>query len=78
MQMKLDGDQWCATEDDFVNLQESPAGFGKTPADAAEALALELEGMCRCTSTNSGGDCDYCLRAVGVREDYIEIAHAGD
>jgi hypothetical protein len=35
-----DGDQWCATREDFVDLQESPAGFGST---ALEALA----GLCR-------------------------------
>jgi hypothetical protein len=37
----LDGDAWCATEDKFVNLQESPAGFGSTPRAAYEALLLE-------------------------------------
>ena len=31
-----DGDQWCATFDDFKNLQESPAGFG---VDCLHALA---------------------------------------
>lgn len=29
-----DGDMWCAVKPDFVNLQESPAGFGKTPQEA--------------------------------------------
>lgn len=36
--VKLDGDQWCATDAGFVNLQESPAGFGKTPREAVEEL----------------------------------------
>jgi len=27
-----DGDQWAATHFDFVNLHDSPAGFGDTPA----------------------------------------------
>ncbi len=31
-----DGDQWCCTYPDFVNLQESLAGFGET---AFEAMA---------------------------------------
>lgn len=34
----LDGDAWCATLDGFINLQESVAGFGKTPRDAVENL----------------------------------------
>lgn len=34
----LDGDSWCATFDDFINLQESIAGFGHTPEDATESL----------------------------------------
>lgn len=29
-----DGDQWCAVSPDFVNLQESSAGFGETPDEA--------------------------------------------
>lgn len=33
-----DGDAWCATLDGFVNLQESVAGFGKTPRDAVADL----------------------------------------
>lgn len=33
-----DGDQWCATYDDFVDLQESPAGFGDTALEALAAL----------------------------------------
>ena len=31
-----DGDSWCATFDDFINFQESQAGFGN---DVLEALA---------------------------------------
>jgi len=34
----LDGNAYCATFEDFVNLMESPAGFGNTPEDAIEAL----------------------------------------
>jgi len=33
-----DGNMWCATRPDFINLQESPAGFGTTPRDALAAL----------------------------------------
>lgn len=34
----MDGDAFCAVGPDFVNLQESPAGFGETRAAAIEAL----------------------------------------
>lgn len=38
MNVKLDGDQWCAYRDGFVNLQESDSGWGKTPRDAVTDL----------------------------------------
>ena len=34
-----DGSTWCAVRANFVNLQESDAGFGDTPAAARGALA---------------------------------------
>lgn len=34
----MDGDQWCAVRPDFVNLQESPAGFGSTREAAISGL----------------------------------------
>ena len=34
----LDGNSWCATKKGFVNLQESPAGFGNTPNEAVTDL----------------------------------------
>lgn len=34
----LDGNQWCATMQDFVNLQESLAGFGNNPSEAIAKL----------------------------------------
>jgi len=37
-----DGNQWCATRKDFINLQESPAGFGDTALEAMAELAKEL------------------------------------
>lgn len=30
----MDGDSWCAVFPDFINLQESPAGFGTSPEEA--------------------------------------------
>lgn len=34
-----DGDMWCAVGPGFIDLQVSPAGFGKTPVAALAALA---------------------------------------
>ena len=38
----MDGDQWCATDRHFINLQESPSGFGTTALEAMAGLANEL------------------------------------
>ena len=38
----LDGNAWCATRNDFINLQESPAGFGHNALEALAALCKEL------------------------------------
>lgn len=37
-----DGNQWCITRQDFINLQESPAGFGDTCLGAFAELAKKL------------------------------------
>lgn len=34
----MDGNAWCAVKPDFINLQESPAGFGDTRDAAIAAL----------------------------------------
>jgi len=34
----MDGNAWCAVLPDFINLQESPAGFGDTREAAIAAL----------------------------------------
>lgn len=39
-----DGNAFCAVRPDFVNLQESPAGFGETEALARAALAAQSKG----------------------------------
>lgn len=36
--IRLDGNQWCATWPNFINLQESQAGFGDTPEAAVAML----------------------------------------
>lgn len=38
----MDGEQWCATREDFVDLQESPAGFGNTALEAMSGLCKAL------------------------------------
>lgn len=37
-QVFMDGASWCAVNSDFINLQESPAGFGDTPKEAVKDL----------------------------------------
>lgn len=38
----IDGDEWCAVNGDFVDLQESDAGFGISPQDAVNALLTTI------------------------------------
>ena len=33
-----EGNSWCATYEDFINLQESNAGFGNSPQEAVDNL----------------------------------------
>jgi ribosomal protein S5 len=40
--LSLDGNRWCATKGSFVNLQESPAGFGITALEAMAELCKAL------------------------------------
>lgn len=40
--LSKDGDQWCATRENFVDLQESPAGFGDTALEAISVLCKNL------------------------------------
>lgn len=46
VEIEQDGNAWCAHKTDFINLQESPAGFGdnKLSAMAELAKALGLRG----------------------------------
>jgi hypothetical protein len=41
--IKKDGDSFVATFGDFINLQESPAGYGSTPNEVKENLYAESE-----------------------------------
>jgi hypothetical protein len=37
-----DGDTWCAVGPEFVDLVQSPAGFGNTPKEAVKDLRARL------------------------------------
>lgn len=41
--LSMDGDKWFARCPDFVNVQESPSGFGNTRWDALVALCREVK-----------------------------------
>ncbi len=41
--LSMDGDQWFARFPDFVNVQESPAGFGNTRWNALVELCKEVK-----------------------------------
>ena len=41
IKMQMDGNQVCAVWDDFISLQESKAGFGDTPGEAALELLID-------------------------------------
>lgn len=38
----MDGDKWCATDMHFLDLVQSPAGFGDTKLEAMAALAKDM------------------------------------
>lgn len=40
--IERDGNVWCATAPNFINLQESPAGYGKTALEAMAELCRAL------------------------------------
>lgn len=42
VKLAMDGDQWCATRSDFIDLQASPAGFGKSALEAFAELCKAL------------------------------------
>ena len=40
----MDGDHWCAVNDEFIDLQESISGFGSNPLIALKIL-IEQENL---------------------------------
>lgn len=43
IRLQLDVSQWCATGPNFINLEESPAGFGYTKLQAMAELAKSMK-----------------------------------
>jgi hypothetical protein len=41
--VRVDGNMWCATYENFINLEESVAGFGITPQVAVDNLRIRHE-----------------------------------
>ena len=48
-----DGDQWCAHFDDFVDIQESRVGFGRTIPEALADLSRPELDPCPCNPKHS-------------------------
>lgn len=67
----LDGNSWCATYEDFINLQESPAGFGNTPEDATEALLKETLACANKTLLSIKSQQDYAEDLVKRVKSYV-------
>lgn len=42
VRLGMDGAAWCATRSDFIDLQQSPAGFGDSALEALASLCKEL------------------------------------
>jgi hypothetical protein len=40
---EMDGNSWCCYLSSFINLQESPAGFGNTKRAALEDLLSQVD-----------------------------------
>ena len=59
LQYFKDGDDWCCTKLDFINLQESPAGFGKTQMEAYVNLQAVLNQR----------------QPIGLRPEWIVLEH---
>ena len=37
----MDGNLWCAVNEEYINIQESPVGFGLTPMVALGELVMQ-------------------------------------
>jgi hypothetical protein len=67
--IEKDGTAWSATNNDFTNLMESPAGFGDTPLQALQNLIDEMVAQGRPHGGPAGGDpcqCELCEEWDGL------------
>lgn len=56
IRVELDGNAWCAKRSNFINLQESLAGFGPTRLDAVrDLLAYEKQEPAEKGAAEGGG-----------------------
>ncbi|MDD4588881.1 MAG: hypothetical protein PHG06_00430 [Parabacteroides sp.] len=67
----LDGNSYCATYEDFINLQVSPAGFGNNPEDATEALLKETLMLANTALTDIKSKQDYAEGMVQRVKSYV-------
>lgn len=62
--VRLDGTAWCATYENFKNLQESHAGFGSSPDAAVNALRAtcdECQGLSLRETDEGPVQCIFCI-----------------
>ena len=67
----LDGNSYCATYEDFIDLQVSPAGFGNNPEDATEALLKETLMLANTALTDIKSKQDYAEGMVQRVKSYV-------
>jgi len=67
----LDGTDWCATFEDFKNLEESPAGFGKTPEEAIEELLRETLRTAHSVLEDLKPQQEYAESLIQKARDYV-------
>lgn len=57
-----DGDKWCAVYGDFINLEESVAGFGKDFTEAIDELQRNTPHMHINSGIRGDDSCKRCER----------------
>jgi len=67
----LDGSDWCATFEDFINIGVSPAGFGKTQEDATDDLLKNTLKVAYHTLDNIKPQQEYAENLIQKAKDYI-------
>ena len=57
---EIEGNQWCAHRKDFIDLQNSPAGFGDTQKQALKNLIKNEKDNCEHQGELKNGICLEC------------------